>query len=185
MVESVNNHLKQTKDYCYYPLVKYMVLEMISLYSCMMLGLAKVFTTTATSPKNPVQPRTVRTFPVWNFRPVWRRPDARLPEPRSASCCCDLSVPWSHEAELKLTELVGGMQLERKSRNEKTQTRWFKVTQLDPLSRDLIWSPRGHDSPLKGSRFHHLKKVTAWITRKLLVFLMFLVLPSPHQNKTK
>ena len=70
-----------------------------------MLGLAKVFTTT--SPKNPVQPRTVRIFPVWNFRPVWRRPDARLPEPRSASCCCDLSVPWSHEAELNWLNLLG------------------------------------------------------------------------------
>ena len=50
--------------------------------------------------------------------------------------------------------------------NWNPRTRWFKVTQLDPLV-------GGHQQPLKGSRFHHPKKVTSRIARKRMFFFFF------------
>ena len=116
------------------PTVKYMVLEMISLYSCMMLGLAKVFTTTATSPKNPVQPRTVRIFPRVKFSACLAASGRKAP---GAKICflllrpfCAL-VPWGG-TETDWTcwgDAVGKEIQERKNTNQ--------VIQSDPT-----WSPK-------------------------------------------
>ena len=55
-----------------------------------------------------------------------------------------------------------------------TSSGWFPhVIRGKSLPGDSKWPfdplVGGHDPPLKGSRFHHPKKVTAWITRYTLV----------------
>ena len=64
-------------------------------------------------PKGTVFPRTARTpaFPEKIYPPVGRRPGARRPGPRSASCCCDLFAPRSNP-ELNSERLLGGLERE-------------------------------------------------------------------------
>ncbi len=51
-----------------------------------------------------------------------------------------------------------------KKKKQNTSTRWFKPWPFCPLV-------GGHDSPLKGTRFHHPKKVTSRIARYPICFL--------------
>ena len=59
--------------------------------------------------------------------------------------------------------------------SDKIDTRWFQVTKLYPLF-------GGHDSPLKGSRFHHPKKGSSRIARYFLFYLSSLKLVCPLKN---
>ena len=63
--------------------------------------------------------------------------------------------------ELKICNLVWPYFMTQKT----PLARWFKPCPFHPRSLEVT------NNPLKGSRFHHPKKVTAWITRYLIALI--------------